>query len=85
MLVNLRNPYDCSNSMNAPGVNQELVCAGKFNKHVDLWDSNEDNSFFSFEGFMFVQRQIWNFSKPADLPTPEFCILKKFKKYELRR
>lgn len=58
---------------------------GKFNKHVDLWDSNEDNSFFSFEGFMFVQSQIWNFSKPANLPTPEFCILKKYKKYEIRR
>ncbi|KAL3159386.1 hypothetical protein ABBQ38_009817 [Trebouxia sp. C0009 RCD-2024] len=64
------------------GVNPEN---GKFNKHVDLWDSNEDNSFFSFEGFMFVQSQIWNFSKPANLPTPEFCILKKYKKYEIRR
>ncbi len=34
---------------------------------------------------MFVQKQIWNFSKPSDLATPEFCILKKYKKYEIRR
>lgn len=61
------------------------VLVGKFNKHVDTWDSNEKNSFFSFEGFMFVQKQIWNFSKPGNLATPEFCILKKYKKYEIRR
>lgn len=59
--------------------------AGKFNKHVDTWDSNKDNKFFSLEGFLFVQQQIWNFSKPSDLATPEFCILKKYKKYEIRR
>ncbi|DBB10265.1 TPA: hypothetical protein ACH3X3_001830 [Trebouxia sp. C0006] len=64
------------------GVNPEN---GKFNKHVDAWDSNQDNKFFSFEGFMFVQQQIWNFSKSSDLATPEFCILKKYKKYEIRR
>ena len=62
-----------------------VTAAGKFNKHVDTWDSNQTNSFFSFEGFMFVQKQIWNFSKPGDLATPEFCILKKYKKYEIRR
>ena len=76
------------NSMIAPASGMSSFgcwLTGKFNKHVDKWDSNEDNSFFSFEGFMFVQRQIWNFSKPSNLPTPEFCILKKFKKYELRR
>ena len=61
------------------------MLAGKFNKHVDLWDSNENNKVFSVEGFMFVQKQIWKFSKSGDLATPEFCILKKFKKYEIRR
>lgn len=64
------------------GVNPEN---GKFNKHVDTWDSNKDNKFFSLEGFLFVQQQIWNFSKSSDLATPEFCILKKYKKYEIRR
>lgn len=63
----------------------ECFGAGKFNKHVDTWDSNQNNNFFSFEGFMFVQQQIWNFSKSSDLATPEFCILKKYKKYEIRR
>jgi hypothetical protein len=58
---------------------------GKFNKHVDLWDSNQNNKFFSVEGFVFVLRQMINFSKPPNLPTPEFAILKKYKAYEIRR
>ena len=59
--------------------------AGKFNLHRDYWDSNHNNDFFSFEAFMFVQRQLLSLSKPPDLATPEFAILKKFKNYELRR
>lgn len=59
--------------------------SGKFNLHRDYWDSNHNNDFFSFEAFMFVQRQLLSLSKPPDLATPEFAILKKFKNYELRR
>ncbi len=77
--------FPCSLVLTVNHLFKICLPAGKFNKHVDAWDSNQDNKFFSFEGFMFVQQQIWNFSKSSDLATPEFCILKKYKKYEIRR
>ena len=49
------------------------LTAGKFNKHVDLWDSNQNNKFFSLEGFLFVQRQMINFSKPPNLVST--CVI----------
>ncbi len=58
---------------------------GKWNKHIDGWDCLEDQEFFSIEGFAFVLRQMLQVSKPPNRLTPEFCILKKYKDWEIRR
>jgi len=59
--------------------------AGKWNKHVDAWDAIQDNEFFSPEAFAFVLKQLFQVAKPPDRFTPEYCIMKKFKDWEIRR
>lgn len=59
--------------------------AGKWNKHVDAWDSIEDNEFFSLEGFRFAFGQMISVSLPPNRYTPEFQIYKKYKDFEIRR
>ena len=58
---------------------------GKWNKHVDAWDSITDNEFFSFEGAAFVLKQMFQVAKPPNRFTPEYAIMKKFKDWEIRR
>jgi len=61
-------------------------CAGKFVKHVDLWDSVEDQSYFSWEAFHNVLAQLGDLSRtPVDLDTPSYMVMKKLRAYEIRR
>jgi len=70
---------------------QPGAVAGKWNKHVDAWDSLEDNEFFSLEGFVFAVGQMLrgirhcSVSLPPNRFTPEFQIYKKYKDWEIRR
>ena len=52
---------------------------------MDAWDAIVDNEFLSFEGLAFVAKQMLQVSKPPNRFTPEFCIMKKFKDWEIRR
>ncbi|KAG0502364.1 hypothetical protein HPP92_002436 [Vanilla planifolia] len=57
---------------------------GKFCSHVDLWDSIQNNEYFSLEGLLDVVRQLRIYITP-DLETPDFLILKRTAKFEVRR
>lgn len=61
--------------------------AGKFNKHIDLWDAlePENQEYLSREGVSHVFSQLTASASTPDLETPNFTILKKKKKYEVRR
>ena len=52
---------------------------------MDAWDAIKDNEFFSLEGIAFVLKQMFQVAKPPNRFTPEFCIMKKFKDWEIRR
>ncbi|KAJ4828864.1 hypothetical protein Tsubulata_044576 [Turnera subulata] len=58
------------------GINPET---GKFNSHVDYWDSIKNNQHFSIEG-------LWDLRiyKTPDLETPRYKILKRTARYEVR-
>ncbi|XP_020588147.1 uncharacterized protein LOC110029974 [Phalaenopsis equestris] len=56
----------------------------KFCSHVDLWDSIVNNEYFSLEGLANVLGQL-SFYKTPDLETPDYQILKRTAKYEVRK
>ncbi|KAL6602940.1 hypothetical protein ACP70R_043301 [Stipagrostis hirtigluma subsp. patula] len=62
------------------GVNPQNL---KFNSHVDLWDSIQNNEYFSFEGLLDVFKQLRIYKNP-DIETPNYLILKKTANYEVR-
>ncbi len=66
---------------------QLIMPAGKFNKHIDLWDAiePENQEFLSREGVAHVFSQLTASASTPDLDTPQFTILKKKKRYEVRR
>ncbi|KAL3682063.1 hypothetical protein R1sor_000085 [Riccia sorocarpa] len=57
---------------------------GKFNSHVDLWDSIENNEYFSFEAAKDVFKQLKLYKTP-DLETPKYQVLKRTSVYEVRK
>lgn len=59
--------------------------AGKFNRHIDIWDAIENQEYFSFEAFQHVLAQMASIQRAPDLPTPAYTILRKFKDFEVRR
>uniref|UniRef100_A0A6V7QPQ9 Heme-binding-like protein At3g10130, chloroplastic n=1 Tax=Ananas comosus var. bracteatus TaxID=296719 RepID=A0A6V7QPQ9_ANACO len=63
------------------GVNPETQ---KFCSHVDLWDSIQNNKYFSFEGLLDVLKQLRIYKTP-DLATPKYQILKRTATYEVRK
>lgn len=63
------------------GINSEN---GKFNSHVDFWDSIKNNEYFSLEGLWDVFKQLRIYKTP-DLGTPEYQILKRTANYEVRK
>ncbi|GMH32413.1 hypothetical protein BSKO_00247 [Bryopsis sp. KO-2023] len=58
---------------------------GKINKHIDLWDSIDDQQYFSVEAFRHVLSQVLSLSSTPDLETVDYTILKKTSSYEVRR
>lgn len=56
----------------------------KFCSHVDLWDSIENNEYFSFEGLVDFLKQLRIYKTP-DLDTPEYLVLKRTANYEIRK
>eukprot|EP00210_Caulerpa_lentillifera_P001902 g1829.t1 len=58
---------------------------GKICKHVDLWDSIDNQQFPSVEAFLHVFRQLLDLSRTPDLETPEYMVLKKTRFYEVRK
>ncbi|PON56941.1 SOUL heme-binding protein [Parasponia andersonii] len=63
------------------GINPET---GKFSSHLDLWDSIENNDYFSLEGLWDVFKQLRIYKTP-DLGTPKYQILKRTANYEVRK
>ncbi|WVZ79529.1 hypothetical protein U9M48_027099, partial [Paspalum notatum var. saurae] len=55
----------------------------KFNSHVDLWDSIQNNEYFSFEGLWDIFKQLRIYKTP-DIETPNYLILKRTAHYEVR-
>lgn len=62
------------------GVNPKNL---KFNSHVDLWDSIQNNEYFSSEGLWDVFKQLRIYKTP-DIETPNYLILKRTAHYEVR-
>lgn len=62
------------------GVNPQNL---KFCSHVDLWDSIQNNEYFSFEGLWDVFKQLRIYKTP-DIETPNYLILKRTSNYEVR-
>ncbi|XP_066368964.1 uncharacterized protein [Miscanthus floridulus] len=62
------------------GVNPQNL---KFNSHVDLWDSIQNNEYFSSEGLWDVIKQLRIYKTP-DIETPNYLILKRTAHYEVR-
>lgn len=56
----------------------------KFCSHVDLWDSIQNNDYFSLEGLIDVLKQLRIYKTP-ELETPKFLILKRTANYEIRK
>ncbi|MEW5301051.1 MAG: hypothetical protein WDW38_009378 [Sanguina aurantia] len=54
-------------------------------RHIDTWDSIQNQEYFSLEGFADFLKQLFVLHKPpAGLETPPYTILKRFKDYEVR-
>ncbi|CAN6163569.1 unnamed protein product [Urochloa humidicola] len=62
------------------GINPQNL---KFNSHVDLWDSIQNNEYFSFEGLWDVFKQLRIYKTP-NIETPKYLILKRTAHYEVR-
>ncbi|VAI77864.1 unnamed protein product [Triticum turgidum subsp. durum] len=63
------------------GVNPQNL---KFCSHVDIWDSIQNNEYFSLEGLVEVFKQL-RYYKTPDIETPSYLVLKKTANYEVRK
>lgn len=59
--------------------------AGKFNRHIDIWDAVTNQEYFSLEAFQHVLAQLASVQRVPDLPGPAYTILRKWKDCEVRR
>ncbi|VAI89421.1 unnamed protein product [Triticum turgidum subsp. durum] len=50
----------------------------------DIWDSIQNNEYFSFEGLVEVFKQL-RYYKTPDIETPSYLVLKKTANYEVRK
>ncbi|XP_022144957.1 uncharacterized protein LOC111014503 isoform X2 [Momordica charantia] len=57
---------------------------GKFCNHVDLWDSVQNNNYFSLEGLWDIFKQ-FRFYETPELESPQYQILKRTANYEVRK
>ncbi|KAG8075386.1 hypothetical protein GUJ93_ZPchr0006g45472 [Zizania palustris] len=62
------------------GINPQNL---KFCSHVDIWDSIQNNGYFSFEGLSDVFKQLRIYKTP-DIETPNYLILRRTANYEIR-
>jgi hypothetical protein len=60
-------------------VNEET---GKFCRHIDYWDSVQNNEYLSFEAIADLFKQLRIYKTP-DLETPQFKTLKRTSMYEV--
>lgn len=60
-------------------------CAGKVNKHIDLWDAVRNNKWFSLEAVSHVGSQMGSLMRVPDLESFQYTVLRKTKDYEIRR
>lgn len=59
--------------------------SGKICKHIDTWDSIQNQEYFSIEGFQDFFKQILAPYTTPDLETPEYTVFKRMSSYEIRR
>lgn len=64
------------------GVNPET---GRFNSHIDIWDSIKDQKYFSREGLQELLSQSSEIYGNPSAPSPKYHILVKRKDYEVRK
>ncbi|KAL0559404.1 hypothetical protein IC582_004013 [Cucumis melo] len=57
---------------------------GKFCRHVDLWDSVQNNDYFSIEGLWDVFKQ-FRFYEASELELPKYQTLIRTANYEVRK
>ena len=54
-------------------------------KHVDTWDSIENQTYLSPEAVQEVLKQVFNFAKtPENLKTPKYVTLRRYRDFEVR-
>ena len=54
-------------------------------KHVDTWDSIENQTYLSPEAVQEVLKQVFNFTKtPENLKTPKYVTLRRYRDFEVR-
>ncbi|CAG9465527.1 unnamed protein product [Pedinophyceae sp. YPF-701] len=57
----------------------------KFNRHIDIWDSIQQQEYLSKEAFQDLVAQLGTFFKVPDLETPQYMLLRRAADYEVRR
>ncbi len=57
----------------------------KFNRHIDIWDAVDNNSYFSAEAAAHVFSQLFNFMRTPQIESPKYTVLRKTKDYEIRQ
>lgn len=75
------NPSLVVTGISIYGLNPEN---GKINKHIDLWDSIDNQQFFSIEAFQQVLSQLLSLTTTPNLETVNYEVLKKRRNYEVR-
>uniref|UniRef100_A0A7S0WVG3 SOUL heme-binding protein n=1 Tax=Pyramimonas obovata TaxID=1411642 RepID=A0A7S0WVG3_9CHLO len=63
------------------GINPET---GKFNSHVDTWDSIQNQAFLSIEAVQDLVKQMFEIYWTPELETPEYAVMKRYATYEVR-
>lgn len=60
------------------------LSSGKFKRHVDVWDSIENNAYFSTEGLLDLLKQLLPNLETPNLETPTYEVLQRKKDFEVR-
>ncbi len=50
--------------------------SGKINRHIDTWDSVDNQEFFSVEAFADFWKQLLQFYRTPQLESPQYTVLK---------
>eukprot|EP00877_Chromochloris_zofingiensis_P004288 jgi/Chrzof1/13860/Cz08g15100.t1 len=58
---------------------------GKINRHIDTWDSIQNQQFFSFEAFGDFWRQLLQLYTIPNIETPHYTVLRRAADYQVRR